>query len=138
MRQEEERQTGLLTWLAAAIDPHSGIPVSVQLQQAFERAIDRGVLRPGDTLPTIRTLATHLRLAPNTVSKAYASLQRSGRTENRAGAGTSVLGRGALTDDLTELRTLLGALRLSGVSASEAHAVVDDVWHEPATSRRVQ
>ena len=90
MPQEKDRQARLLEGLAPQLQPQSGTPIYSQLQQALRRAIVTGQLRPGDALPTVRALAAALRLAPNTVSRTYAALQREGLTENRAGAGGSV------------------------------------------------
>lgn len=91
MTQGDNGQQGILEWLALQIEPHSGVPIYLQLTQGFTRAIQRGTLRTGDVLPTVRQLAATLRLAPNTVMRAYAELQRLGLTESRAGAGTTVL-----------------------------------------------
>ncbi|MFC3831874.1 MULTISPECIES: GntR family transcriptional regulator [Deinococcus] len=143
MRQDDARQQGLLLWLSTTIDPHSGLPVSLQLQSALERAIERGTLRPGDALPTIRTLAAHLRLAPNTVSKAYAALQRNGYTENRAGAGTTVISLPQTATPgqagaLGELRTLLLELLRAGVSPADLHATLEEVLHGDRLSENAQ
>ena len=42
-------------WLA--INPRSGVPLYLQLVEQFRRALEVGILRPGDALPTVRQLA---------------------------------------------------------------------------------
>jgi GntR family transcriptional regulator len=95
------------------VDPRSGIPLYLQLIDGVKRALAIGSLQPGDRLPTVQKLSSELTIAPNTIVKAYAELQRLGLIESRAGAGTVVAAaaphsvRGAqlqaLDDRLTEL-----------------------------------
>ncbi|MBA5760624.1 GntR family transcriptional regulator, partial [Escherichia coli] len=48
--------------------------LSRQLAQALRDAVRRGDVRPGDTLPSTRLLATSLQVARGTVVDAYAQL----------------------------------------------------------------
>jgi GntR family transcriptional regulator len=75
-------------WLS--VNSHSGVPLYVQLVDGVRKAIELGTLSSGDSLPTVRQLSSELRIAPNTISKAYMELQRMGLAETRAGAGTVV------------------------------------------------
>jgi GntR family transcriptional regulator len=75
-------------WLE--VDPRSGIPLYMQLVEQIRRALELGLLRPGDALPTVRQLAKELTIAPNTIVKAYGALEAQGLIETRAGAGTTV------------------------------------------------
>lgn len=72
------------------VNPRSGIPIYVQLVEQLKHAIQVGILRPGDRLPTVRQLAGELTIAPNTIVKAYGELERLGLIETRTGAGTTV------------------------------------------------
>ncbi|HEY7984495.1 MAG TPA: GntR family transcriptional regulator [Ktedonobacterales bacterium] len=78
-------------WLE--INPRSGVPIYVQLVEQIRRALEVGILRPGDALPTVRQLASELTIAPNTIVKAYGELEALGLIESRAGAGTTVSAR---------------------------------------------
>jgi DNA-binding transcriptional regulator YhcF (GntR family) len=62
----------------------------LQVRVAVIRAVERGVLLPGDRLPTVRGLADDLDLAPNTVARAYRELERDGWLVGRGRAGTFV------------------------------------------------
>lgn len=72
------------------IDPTSPKPVFQQLVDEVKGAVARGALRPGDRLPTIRELSVAARMNRNTVSKAYAELERSGVVSARPGIGTVI------------------------------------------------
>ena len=75
-------------WLE--VNPRSGVPLYIQLVEQIRRALEVGILRPGDALPTVRQLARELTIAPNTIVKAYGELEALGLIETRAGAGTTV------------------------------------------------
>lgn len=72
------------------VNPRSGIPIYLQLVQQVRHALDVGILRPGESLPTVRQLAAELTIAPNTIVKAYSELENLGLVESRPGVGTTV------------------------------------------------
>jgi GntR family transcriptional regulator len=108
-------------WLE--INPHSGTPLYLQLVEQIRRAVEVGILQPGDALPTVRQLARELTIAPNTIVKAYGELEALGLIETRAGAGTRVnadlagaaksLARERLYERLRELIRDAAALQMS-------------------------
>jgi DNA-binding transcriptional regulator YhcF (GntR family) len=49
-------------------------PVYLQIERNLRVAIADGMLRPGERLPSVRSLALKLGLATNTVARAYAAL----------------------------------------------------------------
>jgi GntR family transcriptional regulator len=53
------------------VDPHSGVPIFRQLMDQVKVNIASGVLKPGDELPSIRSLSVPLGVNPMTISKAY-------------------------------------------------------------------
>jgi GntR family transcriptional regulator len=79
------------------VDPHTGVPIYLQLIEQVKRSVALGVLAPGERLPTVKQLATDLTINPNTVARAYRDLEPSvGRgsfvSQNGAGpkAGTAL------------------------------------------------
>lgn len=66
---------------------NSGKPAYLQVVDQIKAAAASNSLRPGDPLPTIRTLAEQLRINRNTVAKAYAELESQGVIETLAGKG---------------------------------------------------
>ncbi len=73
-----------------SIDMESALPVYAQLRDQIVHAIGRGALRPNVQLPTVREIAVHLRVNPNTVNRAYIELEREGVLVTARGRGTFV------------------------------------------------
>jgi GntR family transcriptional regulator len=67
------------------IDMHSGVPIFRQLIDQVKLQVATGTLKPGDEMPSIRTLAVPLGVNPMTISKAYSILEREGVLERRPG-----------------------------------------------------
>jgi GntR family transcriptional regulator len=74
------------------IDPRSATPLYAQIASRLKLAIASGELTSGSGLPSVRQLATQLRLNPATVVQAYRELESEGFVEMRQGAGTWVKG----------------------------------------------
>ena len=72
------------------LDSRSGVPTYLQLVQQVRHAVQLGILRPGDQLPTVKEVVAGLAINPNTVLKAYGALESEGIAEGRRGQGTFV------------------------------------------------
>jgi len=72
------------------IDQRSSTPIYQQLVQEIKEHILRGLLQPGDKLPSVRELSAQLTINPNTIQKAYQELERQKVTETLRGRGTFV------------------------------------------------
>ena len=72
------------------VDPESPTPPYEQLRSQLSRMIRDGSVRRGTRLPTIRSLATDLELAPNTVARAYRELEEAGLVVAKGRRGTFV------------------------------------------------
>jgi GntR family transcriptional regulator len=73
-----------------SIDPKSAVPVYSQLFRQIERHIASGEIANGEKLPSIRELASVLRINPNTVAKTYRLLEADGLVISRKGRGVFV------------------------------------------------
>lgn len=73
------------------IEPHSHMPVHVQLEEQMRFLILNGELEPGARLPTTRQLAGFLRINRNTVLRVYQELAKEGLIECRRGRGCAVV-----------------------------------------------
>lgn len=71
-------------------DTTSRVPIYRQLIDQVRHAVARGRLRPGFRLPSVRVLSRELVINPNTVSRAYAELEREGILHTRQGLGVFV------------------------------------------------
>lgn len=91
-------------------------PIYVQIMDEVRRALVVGTLGAEDPLPSVRQLASDLRLNPNTVAQAYRELEREGVVYVRRGQGTFVAERGA---DGADRRTL--AREVAGRALLDAH-----------------
>lgn len=79
------------------VDASSFVPIYEQIKKEFKKEIFSGNLKPNDSLPSIRDLATELLINPNTVARAYRELEREGFIYTRKGKGCYV------ADDSTQL-----------------------------------
>jgi len=72
------------------LDPRSPTPLYEQIASRIRLAVAAEELLAGDALPSVRSLATKLRVNPATVVKAYRDLELEGFITKRHGAGTFV------------------------------------------------
>jgi GntR family transcriptional regulator len=63
-----------------------GAPIHCQLRDQIRAYILRGVLLPGEELPTVRAAAVDLAVSPQLVQRAYTDLERAGFVTNNEGA----------------------------------------------------
>ena len=68
----------------------SGKPAYLQIVDQIKFAAAMGDLKPGDPLPSIRSLAEELRINRNTVAKAYNELEHEGVVEAAPGKGVYI------------------------------------------------
>ena len=73
-----------------SIDPQSGVPFYRQIIERVKYGIVRGLLSPGDQLPTVRQLAADLSVNLNTVVRAYRAMEIQGVRDTQQGSGTFV------------------------------------------------
>lgn len=102
------------------IDPRSPVPIYAQIAGRLRVAVASGELKSGDPLPSVRALATQLRINPATVSQAYRELEREGTVEMRQGAGTYV---SAVSNDRRRRDRIAEARRLVREMLAEAARV---------------
>ncbi len=72
------------------VDARSATPLYDQIAARLRVAIASGELVAGEGLPSVRQLASQLRINPATVAQAYRDLESDGVVEMRQGAGTFV------------------------------------------------
>ena len=72
------------------VDASDSRPIYVQIMDEVRRGLLRGTLKAEDPLPSVRELASSLRINPRTVLQAYAALEREGVVYVRRGQGTFV------------------------------------------------
>ena len=84
------------------IDINSTVPLYEQLKQQIIELQLLELLKAGDALPSVRTLARDLGINPNTVSKAYGELEQQGVIYSIAGKGCYVEERNEIVSSYKE------------------------------------
>ncbi|MFO3795787.1 MAG: GntR family transcriptional regulator [Anaerolineales bacterium] len=72
------------------LDFRSDVPLYIQIVEQMRELIERREIQPGQQLPTVRALATELRINFNTVARAYRILDEAGLISTQRGRGTFV------------------------------------------------
>lgn len=72
------------------IDFRSSEPIYIQIMDQVRHLVATGELTAGDQLPTVRQLATDLRVNFNTVARAYRLLDEAGLISTQQGRGTYI------------------------------------------------
>lgn len=121
------------------LHPNSGVPIYLQIMEQIKHAVENGVLRPGDQLPSMRKLAETMVMNPNTVAKAYRELEHEGLIELRQGAGAFIsenINTKALTDRMQTARPIVDRaverLLALGLSEEEIKRLIDAAIAERA------
>ena len=116
------------------IDNNLSTPLFKQLMGKIKKAIMDGLLKPGDSLPSIRQLANDLELNHNTVAKAYQILERDSVIQTKGYRGTSIHRNAKqnstidMNDSITtKLSETIKSLRESGATDSEIRIAFSNV-----------
>ena len=116
------------------IDNNLSTPLFKQLMDQIKKAVMDGLLKPGDSLPSIRQLANDLDLNHNTVAKAYRILERDSVIQTKGYRGTSIHGdaKQNSTVDMNDsiiikLNETIKSLRESGATDSEIRIAFSNV-----------
>ncbi|MBP3867894.1 MAG: GntR family transcriptional regulator [Solobacterium sp.] len=107
----------------------SKVPIHEQIQNQILRFIDAGVLKPGDRLPSVRTLASENGINPNTVARAYSELEKNGYVYNLPKKGVYVAQTAGSVQNNIAL-TVLRQLKEQGVTKKELLRCIKEVYEE--------
>ena len=113
-----------------------GLPIYLQIIRYVKRGVAAGSIADGEELPSRRVLSARLGVNPNTVQKAYRTLEEEGVIASRSGAKSEV----TLTPETVEAvrrqlleqeaGSLVRALRQAGLDKAAALALLDRLWDE--------
>ena len=110
----------------------SSDPVYAQIKNQLKAAIINDQVAPGDKLPSIRRLASQLRVSVITTKRAYDELELEGFIDSVQGRGSFVASKN--TELLKEeqrkkveehLRSALASARAAGLSVSDLKELID-------------
>ena len=93
------------------LDFKSGVPICDQIANGFIKLKALGILKGGDQLPSVRSLASKFSVNPNTVQKSYALLEANGIIYSVKGKGSF------MSDDETATSAVLASARQDFIAA---------------------
>lgn len=77
-------------------------PIYLQIADNMIKRVAKGELLPGDKLLSVREMAIHTGVNPNTIQRTYSEMERMGILETKRGQGTFVMDDASLTERLRE------------------------------------
>ncbi|HEU0065314.1 MAG TPA: GntR family transcriptional regulator [Flavisolibacter sp.] len=115
---------------------NSGVPIYVQIKEQIIHAIERGAIKRGEQLPSVRVFAEQLVVNPNTVIKIYRELEIEGIIEIKHGSGAFVsknykIGTKAnlVNRGVDLIEKLVGQLINKGLTKEEIKRMVEAALH---------
>lgn len=107
-------------------------PIYLQISNQIKTMILEGKLKEGDSIPSMRVLATELRISFMTTKRAYEELERDGFIESYTGRGSFVKAQNLelyKEEQIRRVETLLleavDTAKKAGISMSELHELLD-------------
>ena len=140
-----------------AVDAAASEPLYLQIRNQIVAGIATGQLEPGQSLPSVRSLASDLGINLHTVNKAYAVLRDEGYVRMRGRAGAVIADPAAadradadasaqvkMEDDLFKLALAFRArggargqfLEAAAAQAARAYGVMEDTEADPRPTRK--
>ena len=117
------------------LDDGSDLSIYEQIVAQVREAVATSAVQAGDRLPTVRQLADQLDIAPGTVARAYAELERRGIVVTGGARGTRIAGAAReAAPDGQRIEKLVGLLRPVAVAAFHLGASSAEVRTALATA----
>lgn len=117
------------------IETESEVAIYVQLMNQIIEGIAKGDLNPGDTLPSVRTLASDLSVNMHTVNKSYHELEKRGiiRIVPKSGAiinELSTINQKTIERIYNQLKPIIAEAFVLGMSKDEVDDLVKKIMGE--------
>ena len=119
------------------LDMKSRKAISDQIIENMKELIVSGVIKADDKIPSVREMANQLLVNPNTVQKAYRTLEAQGYIFTVKGRGTFVADTSCLLVDSrelqeakTQIRDSISKLYYLGIKKTEAKDIVEQIIDE--------
>ncbi len=109
------------------VDPTSSTPIYAQLVEQVKHAIAAGTLVQGEVLPSLREVATRLRISPLTVKKAYGDLEALGIASTEHGRGTFITAGSNAFSEQYRREALAQIIDRMLIEAHQLGASLDDI-----------
>lgn len=117
------------------IDYQSRTPIYEQIVEKFQMLIIKGILPPGSRMPSVRSLAVELSINPNTIQKAFSTLEQQGYIFPIKGKGNFISQNTALIEKkkenlMSEISRTLTQAKDLGITESECTAILKGVYQK--------
>lgn len=119
------------------IQPKSGVAIYEQIGQQLKEEIITGNLKEGEALPSIRSLASDLKISVITTKRAYEELEKEGLIYSVPGKGFFVdnpaidyLVEKKVLGMEEEMAELLVKCKEAGLSKEAVREMIDILWEE--------
>lgn len=109
-------------------------PIYMQILRHIKMGIVAGTVVDGDELPSRRVLSALLGVNPNTVQKAYRTLEEEGLIRSHPGAKSYMLLNGDKTAEIrmqlveSEAIAAVDSLKRMGITKQEAVSLIEKFW----------
>lgn len=126
------------------VDALSRTPVYEQIQKQLEKFILSGIMKPGEQLPSVRSMSIELSINPNTILKAYSYLDKCGVIRAVPGKGYFVcenafdILHSSAKHKFDELRGTIHSMAMAGVTKSELYRLIDDAFEDIGQSTNTE
>ena len=117
------------------VQTKSGIPIYEQIERQIKNMIVNGELKEGEMLPSIRALASDIKISVITIKRAYEDLEKEGMIYSVQGKGFYVdnpdlqyMKEKATVGMEESLADWVEAAKKSGMSKEEAMDMLDILW----------
>ena len=106
------------------LDYRDARPIYEQVRDGLRRLMVTGVIREGEKLPSVRALASSLAINPNTIQRAYESLEAEGYVYSIPGKGSFAAPRTGVDEErrdrlLGQFDSLTAELLYLGVTGEQ-------------------
>lgn len=119
------------------IDARDSRPIYEQIIDQIKEQVMKGILKPGDQLPSVRQLASMLTVNANTVMKAYTELERQEVIETIRGKGafiammpSKVISEKQIIEVRKALKSSFVAMHYMGMSKQEVMEEIEKIYDE--------
>ena len=117
------------------LDFRDARPIYEQVKDGLRRLMVTGVIREGEKLPSVRTMASALAINPNTIQRAYMELEQQGLICPVKGKGSFVTDSSrirqiGMEETLSELKEIAEKGMALGVGEEEMIGVIRSCYKE--------
>lgn len=117
------------------IDTRSRDPIHMQLQKQIVKYVSLGILSPDQQLPSVRAMAQELSINPNTVQKAYHTLEMNKVIYTVAGRGAFISSEDSSLEQVksyaeSDFEQSVLTAKDTGLSKEDLVRMIDEIFDE--------